>query len=399
MNRHSIFFKLNILFIVALLATVIAGTSIMMHLVKKEHMDMMYKSRLIMQEYRAVKHKPLALFKEFGLAEVKGRERALVLKKAEMHDHMMHRRWSKLLQYKGDRYLYIDKPAYRILLKDSRSDLERYLLPVLVFFSIILLLTVMYILLRRSLTPLKQLQQDIVDYGEGELKRYTFSEKKDEISQASNAFYHSVEKVHRLSESRQLFIRNLFHELNTPVTKGKILAEIVEDPKTQAMLESIFGRLSSLLKELAQMEKITSENYTLNTKSVRIIDLIDEASDLLFLETGVKSNVESETIEADFSAMSIVFKNLIDNAYKYGTDPEIIYTEGQLSFLSNGEPLKENLAYYTEAFSKGLEQQSSKGFGLGLYIVNEILHKHHMGFEYIHREDKNHFIIMLKNNL
>ena len=399
MHRHSIFFKLNILFVVALAVTLIAGASIMMHLVKKEHTDMRFKSRLIRQEYRATKQKPVSLFQEFGLVEVQGKEKQEVLKNAGANGHKKHRKRSKILFYQGNQYLYITKSKYTILLKDNRSELERYVLPLLVFLGIIVLLTVMYILLRKSLTPLKHLQRDIVDYGEGKLKNYSFSKKRDEISQAANAFYHSVEKVNRLSASRQLFVRNLFHELNTPVTKGKILAEIVEDPKTQSMLESIFGRLSSLLKELAQMEKITSENYTLHKKNVRIIDLIDEASDLLFLETAVKSHVNGETITADFAAMSIVFKNLIDNALKYGTDLEIFYRPEALLFVSRGEPLTEKLSYYTEAFSKGQEQQSSKGFGLGLYIVNEILYKHGMGFEYQYKENKNYFIITLQNNL
>ncbi len=398
MTRHSILFKLNILFSVALLAALIAGASIMMHLVKKDYADLVFKSRLIMQEYRATKQKPVRLFDEFALTEVVGNEKAKILREARPLRNVFRRKWIRILVYKGSKYLYINRLRYSLLLKDNRTFVERFYLPLSVMLGIMALLVFMYILLRKSMTPLRSLQKDIVDYGEGKLQHYTFSEKKDEISQASNAFYHAVEKVNRLSESRQLFVRNLFHELNTPVTKGKILAEIVDDPKTAAMLDSVFGRLSLLLKELAEMEKITSENYTLTTKPVRIIDLIDEASDLLYLERPVKHDVGSETMNADFSAMSIVFKNLIDNACKYGSDPEIVYTQGRLSFVSSGEVLKETLSYYTEAFSKGREQQSGKGFGLGLYIVNEILYKHKMGFEYEHSEGKNYFTILLKNN-
>jgi two-component system OmpR family sensor kinase len=262
-----------------------------------------------------------------------------------------------------------------------------------IFAGIVALLIVIYILLRKSLIPLRKLEEDIIRYGEGNLKEYIYLPQKDEISSASNAFYRSIEKVNRLTKSRQLFMRNLFHELNTPVTKGKILAELVEEPQTHKMLDSIFTRLSVLLKELANVEKITSDSYKASLKPVRIVELIDEASDLLYLDAKIATNVTDEMIEADFSSMSIVFKNLIDNALKYGKNLEIIYSKNSISFVSEGEALEEDLSSYIEAFSKGKDSSSEKGFGLGLYIVNEIIKEHNMSFDYTYKDGKNIFTI------
>jgi len=404
MNRHSILFKLNILFIIAFLATIIASFSIALHNVKKDNMALLFKSRLIVKEIRTSGEVPKALLKEFHLKEVRGTNKQEVLKEGKNRNILLSPLRKKMknraiITYKGHRYLHLKiKGRHNILLKDEQTFMSRFLPLILVFTGIITLLIVMYVLLRRSLTPLKKLEEDIVKYGEGTLTEYHYSSKKDEISLASNAFYHSIEKVKRLTDSRQLFIRNLFHELNTPVTKGKILAEIVEEPKTQKMMDSIFTRLSTLLKELAKMEQITSENYTLSIKPVRIIELIDEARDLLYIDETLKTNVTNEMIEADFSAMSIVFKNLIDNALKYGDDLEIIYSNNNICFESDGEALKENFSTYTEAFSKGIESNSEKGFGLGLYIVNEIIRKHKMLFRYEHIKHKNRFIIDFQTN-
>ena len=404
MNRHSILFKLNILFAIALLATVIAAFSIGLHSIKKDYMALLFKSRLITKEMRTSGTVPVLLLKEFHFREVIGNEKKEVLKEGEvrsilfspMQEKMKNR---EILTYQGHRYLYLNlKGIESILLEDEQTFMDRFFIPFLVFVGIIVLLAFMYASLRRSLVPLKKLKKDIVRYGEGDLKEYTYLSKKDEISLASNAFYHSVEKVKRLTDSRQLFIRNIFHELNTPVTKGKILAEIVEEPKTQKMLDSIFTRLSTLLKELAKVEKITSENYTVSIKPVRVIELIDEASDLLYLDEKIKTNITNEMIEADFSSMSIVFKNLIDNALKYGDNLEVIYSDNTISFVSDGKALKKNFSSYTEAFSKGEEPNSEKGFGLGLYIVNEIIHKHKMNFHYKYKNGKNIFIIDFKNN-
>ena len=366
-------------------------------------MALFFKSRLIVKEMRISGKVPAPLLKEFHFREVKEKEKKEVLREGTVRTTLLDPMQVKMgnrviLTYHGHRYLHLNiRGIHNLLLEDKQTFMGRFFTPLFVFVGIITLLILMYILLRRSLIPLKKLEEDIVKYGEGNLKEYTYLPEKDEISLASNAFYHSIEKVRRLTESRQLFIRNLFHELNTPVTKGKILAELVEEPKTQKMLDSIFTRLSTLLKELAKVEKITSENYTVSIKPVRVIELIDEASDLLYLDEKVKTNVTNEMIEADFSSMSIVFKNLIDNALKYGDNLEIIYSDNTISFVSDGEVLKEDFSSYTEAFSKGKEQNNEKGFGLGLYIVNEIIHQHKMHFNYEHKNGKNIFIIDFKN--
>lgn len=405
MNRHSILFKLNILFAIALLATIIAAFSMALHSIKKDNAALFFKSRLIMGELRASGKVPVSLLEEFHFKEIKGGEKKEVLQKGKIRrtppGSLRHKAKARtVLAYKGHKYLYLNlKGAPTILLEDEQTFLDRFFVPLLIFIGIISLLILMYILLRKSLAPLKKLEEDIVRYGEGDLKEYNFLSRKDEISLASNAFYHAVEKVKCLTDSRQLFIRNLFHELNTPVTKGKILAELVEEPKTQKMLDSIFTRLSTLLRELAKVEKITSENYTVSIKPVRVIELIDEASDLLYLDENIKTNVTNEMIEADFSSMSIVFKNLIDNALKYGENLEVIYDNHTLSFISDGEALKEDLSSYTEAFSKGDTPSNEKGFGLGLYIVNEIINKHKMHFNYEYQNGKNRFIIGFKNSL
>jgi len=401
MNRHSILFKLNILFILALLATIIAAFSMTMHMAKKDHNELFYKSRLLIKEIRTTREIPNTLLEEFNLKIVEKARKKEILQNAQKskrsHDlgprHLRKQR--TFLSYKGHRYLHIKLRNINLLLEDEQTFIGRFFTPILVLVGILFLLIMMYILLRRSLVPLKKLERDIVSYGEGTLKDYIYLSKNDEVSLASNAFYQAVEKVETLKNSRELFIRNLFHELNTPVTKGKILTEIVDEPKTKEMMNSIFSRLSSLLKELAQMEKLTSENYTLSKKPVRIRELIDEASDLLYLEDEVKTNISNEMIKADFSSMSIVFKNLIDNAYKYGENLEIKIDDHRICFISTGELLSEDLTYYTEAFSKGIETSTQKGFGLGLYIVSEILKKHDMNFSYEHELGKNIFIIRL----
>jgi len=404
MFTHSIFFKLNILFIIAIITTFISAFSITTHIAKRDNADLMFKARILFKEIRATSKKPIELIEEFNLIEVPQNKIKYILQKAKYHIprdkiHTPHRRVHKkykTLHYKGDNYISIESKSVRLLLQDRLNFWDRFSLPIFIFLGIFILLIVMYTLLRRSLAPLQLLQKDIITYGEGIYPSYKFSKKKDEISLLSNAFYQAVEKSKTLIESRKLFLRNIFHELNTPITKGKILAEILDEGSNKKMLDSIFTRLASLLQELAQMEEITSGDYPVDKKPIPVRELIDQARDWLYIDKEIESNITNETINVDFHLMSIVFKNLIDNGEKYGSDLTIIYDAQSISFISSGDKLDYNLEYFTQAFSKGDKQNSQQGFGLGLYIVHQVLQKHSMSLNYSYKDGLNIFKIINK---
>ena len=404
MSTHSIFFKLNILFIIALITTLISAFSIITHIAKRDNADLIFKSRILFKEIRVTGKKPIELIKEFNLVEVPKNKIAIILKRAKHNiprdkirsEHRRPHKRYHVLHYQGDNYLSIHTKSINLLLQDKLNFWDRFSLPIFIFFGIFILLIIMYILLRRSLAPLKLLKKEIITYGEGTFPSYKFSHKKDEISLLSNAFYQAVKKSKTLIESRKLFLRNIFHELNTPITKGKILTEILEEGSNKKMLDSIFTRLASLLQELAQMEEITSGDYTVDKKPIPIRELIDQARDWLYIDDEINSNISNETMNVDFHLMSIVFKNLIDNGEKYGTKLNITYDEDDILFISKGEELDFELEYFTQAFSKGDKRSSQQGFGLGLYIVHQILQKHQMDLQYNYKNGLNIFKIINK---
>jgi len=390
MRTHSLFFKLNLLFAVALIATLAAGISIALNMIKKEQTELLIKSRLLAREYRHRETVPLDLVRELGLRLVGSNPD--IERYTTLHPKG-HIRVARIIRHDGYLYLKVHNRHSDLLLRQEQSLYAKLIVPMMVLAGMVLLLVLMYLMLRRSLMPLHTLHSDILRYGDGiEIPRRTSLEGHDEVSEVSNAFYASVEKIQRLGRSRELFVRNIFHELNTPVTKGKILAELVDDPKSKDMLESIFGRLASLLSELAQVEMITSQDIELHIQPIRIIELIDQARDLLYMDADIDTNITDETIMADFAMMSIVFKNLIDNAGKYGSDLYIRYDDTGISFITTGNPLKHPLAYYLEPFASD-DRSTKDGFGLGLYIVDEILKKHNLKLLYHYHDGKNIFAI------
>jgi len=105
------------------------------------------------------------------------------------------------------------------------------------------------------------------------------------------------------------------------------------------------------------------------------VDILDNALDLLLLEVGaITLEICDEVeLEVDYELFSIVLKNLIDNALKYGkSKPKITISKDTLSVESAGEPIK--TIAFDKIFNRAYED-SSKGLGLGLYISNAIAKK------------------------
>jgi two-component system OmpR family sensor kinase len=161
------------------------------------------------------------------------------------------------------------------------------------------------------------------------------------------------------------------------------------------MLSSIFERLSTLLGELVEVERIASGSEPFGERTrIRLGEIVNEACRRLYCEGEIPIEIpQNRTLTADREAMVIVAKNLLDNARKYGADPRVYLEGDRLVFSSEGPRLEHPLEHYTEPFRQEYGTERSPGFGLGLYIVKEILERHGMELHYRHEEGRNLFTV------
>ncbi len=254
---------------------------------------------------------------------------------------------------------------------------------------------IFYLYVAQRLKPLSVLKKRIAHFAEGNLEIVPDIKGKDEIAEVSKEFNNAVKKITTLQDSRKLFLRNIMHELKTPIAKGKLITDLMEDPKNQERLKRIFLRFEYLLGEFTKIERVTSNVMVLHKKRYRVIDILDNAFDILMVEFNtveieISANLE---IEADYELMSIALKNLIDNAMKYGKDrAKIIIEKERIIVQSSGEAI-ENLSF-DKVFNRKYEG-SDKGLGLGLYITKNIVDKHQYSLLYEHEEGMNRFIVVV----
>jgi len=281
--------------------------------------------------------------------------------------------------------------------QDAKSNYKNYYVLTFFAFAIVVFL---YALVLKSLLPLKKLRREIRKFANGSMDIQCKSTQEDEIGELANEFHNAVQKIASLNQSRHLFLRTIMHELKTPITKGRIVAEMVQSPLQKERLCSAFGRLNALIDEFAKIEELGSKNCCVLKKNYSLQTIVEHVFKLLLLENEQRESLfclpkESLIVSVDFELFSLALKNLFDNALKYRSDGVVTLgvESDQLVVANQGASLPLPLDEYFKPFFKDEKNPHSQGFGLGLYIIKSTLEAQGIALGYEHTEGCNRFLI------
>jgi len=282
-------------------------------------------------------------------------------------------------------YIYVQRLGYAQMFVDNQSDynVKIYQMVLSIGGAMLFLFLLIYIMILRKLYPLKRLHKQIEQFADGNLDIKIDNQGGDEIGKIAQSFDKAIGHIRQLISSKNLFMRNIMHELKTPITKGRIVSETIDDPMAKKILIRAFERMNELISDLADVERITMYNFEPTKEHLMLQEVIKRAERVLMADKEKYTlKITDRPLYTDKKLLALTLKNLMDNGIKYGTDKHVhVITVGnRIEVRSKGEPLKETFAFYTEPFSQ--DEKRSHGFGLGLYIVNNILEKLGYGFSY-----------------
>ena len=198
----------------------------------------------------------------------------------------------------------------------------------------------------------------------------------------------------RLKEQSQLqidFVNNASHELKTPIFVIKGYIDMLNDWGKNDK-EVLDEGLIVLKKEIQNMQELTekllflakSKNLIAEKNNINLDNVLKEVIDnLSFAYPKQKINyISSEIfIDSDIALLKLLFKNLIENAIKYGKDNPInieLKKEKKVTVIIEdfGVGISEKaLPHIFERFYREDESRNReiKSYGLGLSIVKEII--------------------------
>ncbi|WNL29240.1 ArsS family sensor histidine kinase [Aliarcobacter cryaerophilus] len=403
MNKNSIIFSTTLNFLITSLLLIVSFIFLLSHENFKKNEQIFERYKPIIKMVSGKKfyfdkdfHKNL-LDMNYELFENKeeiknilSNNKKMIFAKSNKHNETF-----KIFEIDGKIYLFFEKLDTQILIKDLESqNLTNSFYTIFVFVSLLIVITILYINTLKKLLPLKELKDKVINFGD---EKFDFellnSSSKDEVTLLANEFKRSAQKLKNIKESRNIFIRNIMHELKTPITKGKFLLQLEKSDENIEKLKMVFNRLESLINEFATIEELISQNRVLEKKSYFLEDLLDNAKDILMIDDNcVKNSYENIKLNVNFKLFSIAIKNLIDNAIKYSNDKkvEVLTQNEDILFVNSGKKLEGDFEKYLEPF---YSKSSNESFGLGLYIVFNILKANGYNLLYKYQDGKNIFII------
>ena len=395
----------NIIFSLAFLSIFITFSMFLNSDKQKHEISLENRYELIAENFlssfqnQPTKESLIAIFKKFKVKPVEEREKKLeiITNAQELTITQNYLGTYRVYKYNDEYFIYVQQYGYNIMLKDV--DSHNYSIAFIIAGFIVSLLTFLFLyeILKRKLKPLKVLNKQLIEFSNGNKDIKLNYASTDEVGTIAKSFNEAINIINNQSKSKDLFMRNMMHELKTPITKAMFIAETLDDEKTRLNLQKAFKRMDDIIKELATVEKLTSKNTMIYKEENLFSNIYNRTLEIMLVNP---NNIEAQIIDFNFkvdnSMMPIALKNLIDNAIKFSSNKKAIINanENKIEIVSLGEQLKHELSYYTEAFSQ--EEKRSDGFGLGLYIVKTIVNLHGFKLEYKYEDGKNYFIVIMK---
>ena len=212
--------------------------------------------------------------------------------------------------------------------------------------------------------------------------------------------FRETTEVKKILTLRSEFIANASHELKTPISIIKGIAETLEkygdeDKETfKDFLKKLIdesNRAQLLIEDLLSLNQAEMRQHILPEKEVNLMKVLDNIFDglnELAKKNKIKLSKELEKkeylINGDENDIRIAFVNLIENAVKYnntGQSVNIKIFENDLKIIfevkDDGPGIHEDhISRLTERFYRVNSDIRSSGTGLGLSIVKNIVSRH-----------------------
>jgi two-component system, OmpR family, osmolarity sensor histidine kinase EnvZ len=238
--------------------------------------------------------------------------------------------------------------------------------------------------------PLKRL--GVALEGVGQLPRLTRLpvEGAGETRVLSERYNDMVERLQRFEEDRATMLAGVAHDLRTPITRMRLLVELEQASRRQAMLQNLDD-----IARITEQFLIYARGSTDEPVEQRDLGLLAEEVAASYAGRGVSVVCEANDVRSPVRVNSLrrALSNLIENAIEYGATPVVVRTSYGSQSASIGvedagpgiEPSQ--IARALRPFTRLDNSRGGKGHcGLGLLIASKIAQEHRGALKLRNRE-------------
>jgi len=314
--------------------------------------------------------------------------------------------------HRGKFYHISEKNGYNFIVASSFKNqmAMRGELILFMMFLILLILTGTWAAIRWVLKPIKWLTEGLVRVGEGDFTHKVPENRKDELGKLAISFNTMTDKIQDMIKARDHLLRDVSHELRSPITRAKVALELIKDEDLQKSIGDDLTEMEKMISEILESEKLI--NGGLKKSRTNLAEIITETIEKYKSEPAkvvLQKMPEIIMLELDAELIKTVLKNVIENALKYSSQQdkpvevsitvqpeEVIVTVQDYGY---GIPEKD-LPNIFEPFYR-VDQSRSKetgGYGLGLSLSKKIIDAHEGEIEIESEEGKGTVVRLIFGN-
>ncbi len=251
------------------------------------------------------------------------------------------------------------------------------------------------------LHPFKEFQKKLDRVAYGELETDISEETYRETHRISRAVEQTLSKLKEVDQSRQEFVSNVSHELKTPITSIRVLADSLmgmgEVPVElyREFMEDISGEIdreSKIIDDLLALVKMDKSEAELNIAQTNINLLVQQIMKRLRPIANRKKvelileSIRDVSADIDEVKLTLAISNLIENAIKYNmesgwvrvtldADHKFFYIKVADSGIGIPEEVQDRIFERFYRVDKARSREMG-GSGLGLAITRSVVLMH-----------------------
>jgi two-component system sensor histidine kinase CpxA len=284
--------------------------------------------------------------------------------------------------------------------RHSLDEGERWLIPFLVVFMVSLLCAV---LAWHLTSPIRRLQQATKrlsggDFDVSELR--SNMNRRDELGDLSVEFVDMADSLQRLLQSHRQLLRDVSHELRSPLTRLQIALGIARKKDTNSDLKAEHDRIerasiqvSNLVTQILDLAKLQQEGELTTERMdlVRLFKMWLQDAELELAHKNIQTQWQLSSAELfcdiDTILMQRAFDNVLRNAIRFspegGTLTLSLQKQGQdIVFQLRDQGPGVDEAQLEEIFAPFTQVDHSRnhangGYGIGLAMVKRIINMHY----------------------
>ncbi len=268
---------------------------------------------------------------------------------------------------------------------------EANISPLTMYLMVIGILSVAggWLFVRRLNRPLQALQKAALQVGKGEFPPPLREQGSSEMIEVTRAFNRMNQGIRQLEADRALMTAGISHDLRTPLTRIRLATEMLPDDQDW-LCEGIINDIEDMNAIIDQFIEYARQDKDESREDIHLNALIQEISQARLVEETHNISLalgELPTLSLRRIAIKRVLDNLIENAFRYGSDTIEITTRHDVAHqrvvcairdFGPGLPEQE-LDSVFQPFAQGDKARGTTGSGLGLAITRRIIDAHDGG--------------------